>query len=57
MEEAARRGTFACNIVHRGSRLGSLIDSGKRLVVFLSTKADFTSVPYLIDGEHDSRLI
>ncbi|KAI0756866.1 PLC-like phosphodiesterase [Daedaleopsis nitida] len=29
--------------------LGSLIDSGKRLVVFLSTKADFTSVPYLID--------
>ncbi|KAI0375129.1 PLC-like phosphodiesterase [Pilatotrama ljubarskyi] len=29
--------------------LGTLIDSGKRLVVFLSTKADFTSVPYLID--------
>ncbi|KAI0651982.1 PLC-like phosphodiesterase [Trametes meyenii] len=29
--------------------LGSLIDSGKRLVAFLSTKADFTSVPYLID--------
>ncbi|KAH9944272.1 PLC-like phosphodiesterase [Epithele typhae] len=29
--------------------LGSLIDSGKRLVVFLSTSADFTSVPYLID--------
>lgn len=30
--------------------LGTLIDSGKRLVVFLSTTADFTSVPYLIDG-------
>ena len=31
--------------------LGSLIDSGKRLVVFLSTTADFNTVPYLIDGE------
>ena len=31
--------------------LGSLIDSGKRLVVFLDAEADFTSVPYLIDGE------
>lgn len=30
--------------------LGSLIDSGKRLVTFLSTTADFTAVPYLIDG-------
>lgn len=29
--------------------LGSLIDSGKRLVVFLSTTADFNAVPYLID--------
>ncbi|THH00683.1 hypothetical protein EW026_g1892 [Hermanssonia centrifuga] len=29
--------------------LGSLIDSGTRLVTFLSTTADFTSVPYLID--------
>ncbi|KAK7680522.1 hypothetical protein QCA50_016303 [Cerrena zonata] len=29
--------------------LGSLIDSGKRLVTFLSTTADFTAVPYLID--------
>lgn len=29
--------------------LGSLIDSGKRLVAFLSTTADFNSVPYLID--------
>lgn len=31
--------------------LGSLIDSGKRLVAFLSTTADFNAVPYLIDGE------
>ena len=30
--------------------LGTLIDSGKRLVTFLSTTADFTAVPYLIDG-------
>ena len=31
--------------------LGELIDDGKRLVVFLSTEADFSSVSYLIDGE------
>jgi hypothetical protein len=30
--------------------LGSLIDSGKRLVTFMDTGADFTSVPYIIDG-------
>lgn len=30
--------------------LGTLIDAGTRLVTFLSTTADFTSVPYLIDG-------
>lgn len=30
--------------------LGTLVDSGTRLVSFLSTKADFTSVPYLIAG-------
>ena len=30
--------------------LGTLIDSGTRLVTFLSTTADFTSVPYMIDG-------
>ncbi|THV07602.1 PLC-like phosphodiesterase [Dendrothele bispora CBS 962.96] len=29
--------------------LGSMIDSGKRLVTFLDNTADFTSVPYLID--------
>ncbi|TBU63819.1 PLC-like phosphodiesterase [Dichomitus squalens] len=29
--------------------LGSLIDSGKRLVAFLTTEADFNTVPYLID--------
>ncbi|KAJ3489608.1 hypothetical protein NLI96_g2018 [Meripilus lineatus] len=29
--------------------LGNLIDTGKRLVVFLSTTADFATVPYLID--------
>ena len=30
--------------------LGSMIDSGKRLVTFLDNGADLTSVPYLIDG-------
>jgi len=29
--------------------LGTLINSGKRLVVFLTTQADFETVPYLID--------
>ncbi|EMD41853.1 hypothetical protein CERSUDRAFT_110411 [Gelatoporia subvermispora B] len=29
--------------------LGSLINSGKRLVAFLTTEADYSSVPYLID--------
>lgn len=31
--------------------LGSMIDSGKRLVTFLDASADFTSIPYLIDGK------
>ena len=31
--------------------LGELIDEDKRLVVFLTTEADFSSVSYLIDGE------
>ena len=30
--------------------LGSLIDSGKRLVVLMDFEADFTSVPYIING-------
>ncbi|KAI9512572.1 PLC-like phosphodiesterase [Russula earlei] len=29
--------------------LGSMIDSGKRLVTFMDTGADFTTVPYIID--------
>ncbi|KAL1951400.1 hypothetical protein VTO73DRAFT_549 [Trametes versicolor] len=29
--------------------LGTLIDSGKRLVTFMDAEADFTSVPYIID--------
>lgn len=29
--------------------LGSMIDSGKRLVTFMDNQADFTSVPYIID--------
>lgn len=30
--------------------LGSMVDSGKRLVTFLASGADSTSVSYLIDG-------
>ena len=30
--------------------LGSLIDSGTRLITFMDAGADFTSVPYIIDG-------
>ena len=30
--------------------LGSLIDSGKRLITFMDAGADFTTVPYIIDG-------
>lgn len=30
--------------------LGSLIDAGTPLVTFLAQQADFTQVPYLIDG-------
>lgn len=32
--------------------LGSLIDSGKRLITFMDASADFNSVPYIIDGAH-----
>lgn len=31
--------------------LSSLIDAGTRLVTFLSTTANFETVPYLIDGK------
>jgi len=34
--------------------LGEMIDSGKRLVTFLDNQADFTSVPYIVDGTHVS---
>ncbi|KAG6862161.1 hypothetical protein C0995_004243 [Termitomyces sp. Mi166 len=30
--------------------LGSMIDSGKRLVTFMDNQADLTAVPYIIDG-------
>ena len=29
--------------------LGDMIDSGKRVVVFMDTEADFTSVSYIVD--------
>ena len=30
--------------------LGTLIDSGTRLVSFMASQADFTTVPFIIDG-------
>jgi hypothetical protein len=30
--------------------LGEMVDSGKRLVVFMDYDADFSSVPYILDG-------
>lgn len=30
--------------------LGDILDAGKPLISFLTTTADFTTVPYLIDG-------
>jgi hypothetical protein len=32
--------------------LGTMIDSGGRLVTFLDNGAEFEAVPYLIDGTH-----
>ena len=32
--------------------LGSLIDSGKRLITFMDNTADSTAAPYIIDGEY-----
>lgn len=37
--------------------LGTLIDSGKRLVTFMDAEADFTSVPYIIDGAMFPQLV
>ena len=34
--------------------LGSLIDTGKRLLTFLDNGANFEEVPYIIDGTHVS---
>lgn len=34
--------------------LGSLIDSGKRLITFMDASADFNSVPYIIDGAYST---
>ena len=37
--------------------LGSLIDSGKRLITFMDASADFNSVPYIIDGAYPETFI
>jgi len=43
------RPTAAVTTVFDWPTLGSMIDSGQRLVTFLDNGADFTSVPYIID--------
>ncbi len=45
--------TPSATVTAQGSwpSLGSMIDSGKRLVTFMDARADFTSVPYIIDGK------
>ena len=44
----------AVTTVFNWPTLGSMIDNGLRLVTFLDNGADFTSVPYIIDGTHVS---
>lgn len=39
----------AATSVDQWPTLGSLIDAGTRLVVFLDNSADFTAVPWIID--------
>ena len=46
--------TAAVTTVFGWPNLASMIDSGKRLVTFLDNQADFTTVPYIIDGTHVS---
>jgi len=42
--------TFAAVLASQWPTLGSLIDSGKRLITFMDANADLTAVPYIIDG-------
>jgi hypothetical protein len=46
--------TAAVTTIFDWPTLGSMIDSGQRLVTFLDNGADFTSIPYIIDGTHIS---
>lgn len=46
--------TTAVTTISDYPTLGSMIESGKRLLTFLDNQADFTSVPYIIDGTHVS---
>jgi hypothetical protein len=48
------RPTTANQTIYDYPTLGSMIDTDLRLVTFLDNGADFTSVPYIIDGTHVS---
>jgi hypothetical protein len=54
LDTVSYRPTAAVTTVSDWPTLGSMIDSGQRLVTFLDFGADFTSVPYIIDGTHVS---
>ena len=50
LDTISYRPTAAVTTIFDWPTLGSMIDSGQRLVTFLDNGADFTSVPYIIDG-------
>jgi hypothetical protein len=54
LDTVSFRPSAAATTIFDWPTLGSMIDSGQRLVTFLDNGADFTSVPYIIDGTHFS---
>ena len=52
LDTVSFRPAAAVTSIFNWPTLGSMIDSGQRLLTFLDNGADFTSVPYLIDGTH-----
>ena len=49
LEQYAFTPDSATLTVSQWPTLGSMVDSGKRVVVFMDNSADFTSVPWIID--------
>ena len=52
LDTVSFRPTAAVTSIFDWPTLGSMIDSNLRLLTFLDNAADFTSVPYLLDGTH-----